>query len=98
MAELLPRPFDQLTRENVVTIVAGGGEERESIVLELKAELRGDSSQRAARRRMGGSGCLPSAPGSASRRRGRNAERVRCGPRAAVRGFPPLVRVKRVPR
>ena len=42
IAELLPRPFDQLTSENVVTIAAGGGEERESIVLELKAELRGD--------------------------------------------------------
>lgn len=42
IAELLPRPFDQLVVDDVATIVAGGGEERESLVLELKAELRRD--------------------------------------------------------
>jgi hypothetical protein len=42
IAELLPRPFDQLEVGDVATIVAGGGEERESLVLELKAELGRD--------------------------------------------------------
>jgi hypothetical protein len=42
IAELLPRPFDQLEVEDVATIVAGGGDERESLVLELKGELRRD--------------------------------------------------------
>jgi hypothetical protein len=41
IAELLPRPFDQLDIDDVAAIVAGG-EERESLVLELKGELRRD--------------------------------------------------------
>lgn len=42
IAELLPKPFDQLDVEDVAKIVAGPVEERESLVLELKAELRRD--------------------------------------------------------
>jgi Putative DNA-binding domain len=41
IAELLPKPFDQLDVDDVATLVAGA-EDRESLVLELKAELGRD--------------------------------------------------------
>lgn len=42
IAELLPRPFDQLGVDDIAAIVGEPGEERESLVLELKAELGKD--------------------------------------------------------
>lgn len=39
VSELLPVPFDELDPDDVAKIVAGGGEERESLVLGLKAEF-----------------------------------------------------------
>jgi hypothetical protein len=42
IAELLPKPFDQLEVEDVATIVRGPLDERESLVLELKRELGPD--------------------------------------------------------